>query len=169
MPGGRKLSEKRVHQLLVLMRAAAHQQGVKALLREARQPDVMGALQTQFKNAEGFLAAGAFTEQQLWQAITPLVDGLKAALDANSGEDYWIDLRDMVCDGYSSEGEEVEEEEIKWMQVLYAAKSPQAFGGQLLLAWVKQIQAACTCTLAPQAANASNPPDAHPAPPGAAM
>ena len=164
MPG---LSEKRVHKLMVLMRAAAHHEGVEDLLREAHQPDVVGALQTQFENAEGFLAAGAFTEQQLWQAVTPLVDRLKAALDANSGEDWWIELRDRICDGYSSEGEEVEEQEMKWMQVLYAAESLQAFGGQLLLAWVKQIQAACSLAL--QTANAPDPANAHAAAADAAM
>lgn len=80
-----RMSAQRVHQLLVLMRAEDHQHGLIELFREANRPKVVEALQTQCENAESFLAAGNFTEQQLWQALKPLVKRLRAALDANNG------------------------------------------------------------------------------------
>lgn len=152
-PGERKLSDQRVHQLMVLMRADAEAQGLINLFARVHELDVVRALKTKCKEAERSLTSGTFSEEKLWRAIPPVVDSLTAALDASNSTAPNTRLRDVICDGDSDE-EELQEHYTAMIEMQYAA-SAEACAEQIL-GCIKHVKAVSRLALA-QAANAPGP------------
>lgn len=166
MPGAgmRRLSGRKLQQVLVLRRAGFSACSMAMLLRDLQEPAVVRVLLTQCEQAEDLLTQGTsatlrLNEEELWVAVPPLVESITAALEAcsNPANNTW--LRDKIVDGSISDDESVKEAEGDYMAELYAI-SEEDFAEDIL-GHVRAVKGACVRALARPTASAHPNADAR--------